>query len=90
MWRISDLLSAVADGDTYDMVLANIVADVLLLLIPEVARVMRPDARFILSGIIDGRVAEVTEALLRNGFSVVDTAVENDWNAIMVTRNVDK
>ena len=84
--RVSDLLSAVGEGDTYDMVLANIVADILLLLIPEVSRVMNPDAKFILSGIIESRAAEVTEALHAHGFTVLDTASENDWHAIMAKK----
>ncbi len=84
--RVSDLLSAVEVGDTYDFVLANIVADILLLLIPEVSRVMKPHATFVLSGIIASRTTEVTEALRLYGFTVNETATENDWNAILATK----
>jgi ribosomal protein L11 methyltransferase len=67
-------------------VLANIVADILLLLIPAVAAYMKKDARLILSGVILDRADDIRTALLENGFEILRTPKENDWNAFLVKR----
>lgn len=83
---VSDLLSAVSRDGGYDLVLANIVADILLLLIPEVAAYMKKDARLILSGVIADRAEDIGSALLKNGFEILRMPKENDWNAFLVKK----
>ena len=67
-------------GSNYDMVVANIVADVILPLSEIVREFMKPDAAFICSGIIDNRAAEVEAALKRNGLTITQHLREEEWN----------
>lgn len=84
----SDLLSGVdTTGGGYDFVLANIVADIILRLLPDVGRYMTPGARMILSGIIAPRAEEVRAAARENGFRILEEEQENDWLAILVTND---
>ncbi len=63
----------------YDVVVANIVADVIMLFAKDVGRFMKEDAVFITSGIIDTREDEVKTALLENGFTIVERNAQSGW-----------
>ena len=67
-------------GTGYDLVLANIVADVIIPLTAFVRRFLAENGAFICSGIIDGREAEVENALRRNGFTVTAHLREEEWH----------
>lgn len=67
-------------GGGYDVVLANIVADVILALAPLARRFMAENAVFICSGIIEGRQDEVRAALEKRGFTVAGHKNEEDWH----------
>ena len=70
-------------GTGYDIVLANIVADVILSLTPEVPAYLKEDGVYICSGIIDGREQEVLRALQASGFIVEEHFHEEEWNAFL-------
>ena len=70
-------------GTGYDIVFANIVADVILPLSGFVRRFMGENAVLICSGIIDYRAEEVREALQRNGFEILRHLNENEWHAFV-------
>lgn len=63
----------------FDVVVANIVADIILLFAPDVGKFMKKDAVFIASGIIDEREEEVVSALLESGLSVVERREQSGW-----------
>ncbi len=63
----------------FDLVLANIVADVIIPLAPVVSRYFNPGAVFICSGIIGSRETEVTDALSAAGLQVISRRKEEDW-----------
>ena len=63
----------------YDVVTANIVADAIIALTPDVKRFLQPDAVYIVSGIIDLREDEVRACLTANGFRVTARREENGW-----------
>lgn len=67
----------------YDVVAANIVADVIIGLAPTAREYMKKGGVFITSGIIDGRQEEVKEALVSQGFEVVDMQRRKDWWSIV-------
>lgn len=83
---VSDLLSAVPTGEKYDFVMANIVADILLLLIPRVGTYMKDGARLIVSGIIEESRDRVAAALEEYGFRILASPKENDWNAFLAEK----
>ncbi len=65
----------------YDLIVANILADVIIPLSGAIGSLMKPGAVFISSGIIDSREDEVREALVRNGFEVLECRRMGDWRA---------
>ncbi len=65
-----------------DVVIANIIADVIIGMTPELVRLLKPEGIFIGSGIINSREAEVLEALEENGFTILTVRNENDWRAV--------
>jgi ribosomal protein L11 methyltransferase len=62
-----------------DLILANIVANVVILLADALASAARPGATLIASGIIRERGTEVEEALRTAGFAVVERLAEDEW-----------
>ena len=59
---------------------ANIVTDVIVPLIPFVRGFMSDKSIFVCSGIIDGRENEVVEALNRSGFKIKNHSLEEEWH----------
>ena len=65
----------------YDLVAANIVADVLLYMKELFAEITKPAGMLVLSGIIDDRLEEVLEAVKQQGFTLVEQRHRDIWNA---------
>lgn len=63
----------------YDVVVANIVADVIILFSTQVKAFMKPGAVFIASGIIDTRADEVCAALTKSGLTVKEKIEQGGW-----------
>ncbi len=70
-------------GNKYDIVVANILADVIIPLSGVVKPFLKDDGYFITSGIIDMKEEAVKEALLTNGFEIIDVVHMNDWVSII-------
>ena len=70
--RQGDLLSAVEPGAVFDLAIANIIADVIIALCGQIVSVLRSQGKFICSGIIREREADVVAALEGAGFEVVE------------------
>ncbi len=66
-------------GAGYDIVVANIVADVIIALAPAVRPLMKEGGVFITSGIIDDRADEVRGELEKNGFAVCEANQSEGW-----------
>lgn len=64
---------------TYDIVVANIVADIIILFCQNARRFMKPDGIFIVSGIIETREEDVTAAFNEYGFTVIERKESNGW-----------
>ena len=82
---VSDLLAGVDTSmGKYDFCVANIVADILIRMLPDIKPYLNDGAPLILSGIIAPRAEEVIRVAEKHGFKVVREERENDWLAIMV------
>ena len=68
-----------AIGTGYDVVVANIVADVIISLAPQVRHFLKEDGWFLTSGIIDDRADEVAAALVAAGWSIVESCTSEGW-----------
>ena len=64
---------------SYDIVLANIVADVIIPLAPAAASFLSEDSVFICSGILNTRLPEVLSALEKAGMQILSTQQQDDW-----------
>ncbi|MBS7298408.1 MAG: 50S ribosomal protein L11 methyltransferase [Eubacteriales bacterium] len=67
----------------YDVVTANIVADVIIPLIPLAYQALNDDGTFITSGIIEDRINDVKCALEDGGFYIIETKRSADWAAFI-------
>ena len=82
---VSDLLRGVdLEGGKYDFCVANIVADIIIRMLPDVTKYVKSGSPLILSGIIGERADEVREAVLAQGFTVEKEINENDWVGMLV------
>ena len=68
-------------GGGYDIVLANIVADVIIGLAPMVRSLLAPGGLFLCSGIIDDRAEEVAGKLREAGLQIAETRSADGWFA---------
>lgn len=69
--------------EKYDVVVANIVADVIIPLSAKARGFMKEGGYFITSGIIDFRRDEVEKALCDNGFEILEVKHDGDWYAFV-------
>ena len=82
---VSDLLRGVdLAGGKYDFCVANIVADIIIRMLPDVRSYVESGSPLILSGIIGERADEVREAVIKTGFTVEKEIKENDWVGMLV------
>lgn len=75
-------LQAEMGFEKYDVVVANIIADVICAISPLVPRLLKADGIFISSGIIRERVQDVYDAFEANGLEVVETLYKDEWVSI--------
>ena len=66
-------------GGGYDLVVANIVADVIKGLSPHVRPFLKPGGLFLCSGIIDDRAQEVLQKLKDDGWDVIEQRSSEGW-----------
>lgn len=69
----------------YDVICANIVADVVIRLMDSVKEYMKDDTLFIVSGIIDMREQDVLNAAKERGFNVAEAHTRDNWRAYLLT-----
>ncbi len=73
-------------GSGYDIVLANIVADVIIPLSAHVPEFLTDGGVYISSGIIEGRQDEVRSAIERAGFVITRHLCEEDWHCFVAMK----
>lgn len=72
------------DGRTYDVVLANIIARILIDLAPAIVRHAKPGGALVLAGIIDNRERDVIDAYARLGCTIETRRFEDDWVSLVL------
>lgn len=65
----------------YDIIVANIIADVIAAIACDIPSKLAPDGKFICSGIINTKRERVEKALAEANFKVVRVEEKNDWLA---------
>ncbi|MFC5703680.1 50S ribosomal protein L11 methyltransferase [Cohnella faecalis] len=90
--KLSDLLGILRDSGIdrpngvkppVDLVVANILAEIILLFIADVMEVLKPGGIYIASGIYKNKEQDVEAGLLAAGFEIVDKVRQDDWVAFV-------
>ncbi len=68
--------------EKYDIVAANILADVLVELTPVIVSRLKPGGIYITSGIIDDKEQTVVEAVERAGLEVLEATYQGEWVSV--------
>lgn len=69
-----------------DVIVANILADIIIKMVPDAYRLLKDTGTLIVSGIIEDKKAEVLEVLEANGFYVAQVLQQKDWFAIILKK----
>ncbi len=72
--------------EKYDIVAANILADVLVHLTPVIVHQMKPGAVYITSGIIDDKEEVVVEAVKAAGLTVLEVNYQGEWVSVVAKK----
>lgn len=80
----NDLLKDVAQEA--DVIVANILADIIVLLIEDAWRLLKPTGTLIVSGIIENKKAMVIEKMQKTGFLVDQIFQQGDWYALILKK----
>ena len=84
---VSDLLRQVDKAYApYKVICANIVADIIIRMTPDVGELMDENSVILASGIIVERSEDVIECFEKNGFTVIERVEENGWCALAVKK----
>ena len=83
--EVSDLLKGVFD-QKYDVIAANIVADIIIRMLPDIGKYMHESTTLVISGIIDERCQDVYKSIEENSFNIVEEIHENGWCAISLRK----
>lgn len=75
-------LQAKVGKDKYDVVFANILADIIIPMAPALADAMKPEGYLITSGIIDFKEDEVKRALENAGLEIVECNAQGEWRNV--------
>ncbi len=73
-------------NNRFDIVCANILADVIIPLSPVIMPLLKEDGVFITSGIIDFKGQEVKKALMESGFTILDTRYQGEWVSVIAKK----
>ena len=71
----------------YDIVAANILADVLTQLTPVIVDQLKPGGIYITSGIIDDKEQTVVDAVKAAGLEVLDVTYQGEWVCVTARKN---
>lgn len=78
----NELIAKISDKK-YDVVVANIVADVIIALLPTVKNIISENGKFVCSGIINERLADVTDAMKKQNIKINHTVTDGEWSAVV-------
>ncbi|MGL6064657.1 MAG: 50S ribosomal protein L11 methyltransferase [Fusobacteriaceae bacterium] len=78
-----DLISSLKD-EKFDFVVANILADVILLLLQDISKVVKTGGKIILSGIVAEKEYEIVNEIEKIGYKILEIKEEKEWKAILV------
>lgn len=79
----NNLLKNIEQEGKIDLIVANILADVIVMMTDDANRLLKENGIIITSGIIKRKRNDVTNALINSGFEVIEIVEMEDWLAII-------
>lgn len=70
-----------------DIIVANIIAEVIIMMSKDIGKYLKDDGIFIASGIILDKISLVEKALEFNNFNIIKTDVQGEWACIIAKKN---
>lgn len=80
-------LVSVVNGKKFDVVVANILADVLLILLNDISKVVKKDGLVIFSGIIDEKCELLKREVEALGMEILEIKADKEWRAMLIKAN---
>lgn len=80
-------LVSVVNGKKFDVVVANILADVLLILLNDISKVVKKDGLVIFSGIIDEKCELLKREVEALGMEILEVKADKEWRAMLIKAN---
>lgn len=84
--EVSDLLKQADRSKPYDLICANIVADIIIRMTPDVSPFMHEKTVLLASGIISERAQDVIDCFEKNGYKIVEKLEDNGWCGLAVMK----
>jgi ribosomal protein L11 methyltransferase len=84
--EVSDLLHQADCSKPYDLICANIVADIIIRMTPDLSPFMHEKTVLLASGIIAERCEDVVECFEKHGYRIVERLVDNGWCGLAVMK----
>ena len=88
--KVEDIVYEFSTADKlmkkYDFVCANILHNVLAEIMGDLKNIMKPQAKMVLSGILDEKKPVVLDAIHKHGLKIVETIHQDQWVAFVVER----
>ena len=86
--RISIRRGNLMEGIDYepDIIVANLMADLVVMLSPAAAAQLKPGGLYITSGILDIKEDVVKKAIEDAGFDIIEVLADGEWRAIAASR----
>ena len=84
--EVSDLLRQADRSAPYDLICANIVADIIIRMTPDVSPFMHENTVLLASGIISERAEDVITCFEKNGYRIVERLEDNGWCGLAVMK----
>jgi len=85
--EVSDLLRQADRSRPYDLICANIVADIIIRMTPDVSPFMHENTVLLASGIISERADDVINCFQSHGYRIIEKLVDNGWCGLAVMKN---
>ena len=84
----NNLLKGIKNANA-DLIVANILAEILMLMVDDAWDNLKDNGYFILSGIINSKRDELEERLLSRGFVIEQAKISGDWHCLICKKEVE-
>ncbi|MFQ6019939.1 MAG: 50S ribosomal protein L11 methyltransferase, partial [Dehalococcoidia bacterium] len=81
---------ALAAGESFDLIVANISGQTILAKVPLLARALTADGRLLVGGFLEDTVAGLARRLAARGLTVTETIAEGDWRSLVARKRAGR